>query len=133
MSLPAKECYRITEVENQGLWMFATQKIQAGDLIFSERPFLVAPTNFAVTGCGNSKQEKEEEVVKEFEKELRKTFERLDDARKEEFEQLFNYYQIDGPLLGIFRTNAVPVGIRDKGMLFLFFIIDKRTNLLAFP
>jgi hypothetical protein len=131
MSLPAKECYRITEVENQGLWMFATQKIQAGDLIFSERPFLVAPSNFAAAGCGSSEQE--EEVVKNFEKELRKTFERLDDARKEEFEQLFNYYQVDGPLLGIFRTNAIPVGIRDKGMHFLFLFIGQRTNLLAFP
>lgn len=100
-----------------GQGLFAKHNITRGDLIFAERPLLVAPR--AITGWSKSvnpdvhtEHQIKQIVMLEFETLLECTVARLSSESQADFRALKNAHTGDGsgPLLGIIRTNRYGIG-----------------------
>ncbi|KAG6818346.1 hypothetical protein H0H93_005703 [Arthromyces matolae] len=117
--------YRIGPSEH-GQGMFATSKIEAGALIFAERPVLVTPRPIPIEISypeGISQAEMIKIQLTEYEKVLEMCVDRmLPQDRKAFFELCDNHIEDgSGPILGRLRTNGFAIQIEE----------DKRSELHA--
>ncbi|CAA7270089.1 unnamed protein product [Cyclocybe aegerita] len=105
----------VKPVPGAGLGVFTTCDVQVGELIFSERPLLVAP-------CGlsppledipdhYSSQQIQQIIMFEREELLQHAVGRMSDEQRAAFMSLANAHMEDGsgPILGIIRTNAFSI------------------------
>ncbi|CAA7270096.1 unnamed protein product [Cyclocybe aegerita] len=106
----------IKPVADMGLGVFATCNIKVGELIFSERPLLVAPrameapTKPPVSSNFTIDQQKQIAMY-EFEKVLQCAVGRMSAERRAALMALANSHKEDGsgPILGIMRTNGFSI------------------------
>ncbi|KAH9474895.1 hypothetical protein JR316_0013363 [Psilocybe cubensis] len=82
--------------KGMGLGVFATRDIDAGALIFAERPLLVIPVNSGRLATSDSN----------IENTLAIAVGRMRAGSRDAFMQLANCHNDEGPLLGIVRTNG---------------------------
>ncbi|KAF4590778.1 hypothetical protein EYR40_009375 [Pleurotus pulmonarius] len=105
--------YTIVDIPGKGLGMVATQDIEQGDLIASERPLLLAPHGM----CGfrdiwfeyeATQEEQQAAMFSEVERVLRVAYDRMRPDDQAAYMKLHNAHLDDGsgPLLGILRTNV---------------------------
>ncbi|PPR01650.1 LOW QUALITY PROTEIN: hypothetical protein CVT26_013111 [Gymnopilus dilepis] len=103
---------------NKGLGVFATRDIEIGEILFSERPLLLAPvTNVGMASAFYSQALKLDRAsqtklgVDEWEKHLRQALDAMLPEDRAEFMKLANSQKGDecGPLMGIIRTNGFAV------------------------
>ncbi|KAF9538637.1 SET domain-containing protein, partial [Agrocybe pediades] len=106
-------CYAVRSTPDMGLGCFATRAIEAGEIVFAERPLLVVP---AACRLGNSSQiiarygihQGNLVVLAEWEKVLEVAVARMTEENRKAFMALANNHTEDGsgPILGIARTNG---------------------------
>ena len=114
------DLYEVRMTPDMGQGVFAKRSIKRGDLIFSERPLLIAPTWF---GSGEtdrySANQVQQVMMLEFEKVLEVAVQRMPEKERALFMALYNSHTADGtgPLLGIMRTNSFGVSkISESGI-----------------
>lgn len=98
-----------------GLGVFATEDIQMGELIFSERALFIGPAaaRFDVRLPENCTAEQRRQVIlHESEKEKKIAIDRMPDEYRKRFMALANSHLHDGsgPIMGIIRTNGFGIG-----------------------
>ncbi|KAJ7641066.1 SET domain-containing protein [Roridomyces roridus] len=102
-SLERNSPVRVGEAPGKGLGVFASRVIEAGELIFSERPLLVAAQWLPTSS------------LDQFEDILAVGVKQIGDEDKAAYMALMNSHLEDGsgPLTGIFRTNGLGIkGLR---------------------
>ncbi|KAK0463026.1 uncharacterized protein EV420DRAFT_1150872 [Desarmillaria tabescens] len=109
-----EKVYRISSAPGKGLGMFATRKIQMGDLIADERPLMVvslSPKGFRVAPLlkeGATQEEKYQYLLDQSEGVVRSVFGRMSEESQKVLMGLHNGHLHDGsgPILGLVRTNG---------------------------
>ncbi|KAJ7641083.1 hypothetical protein FB45DRAFT_1021859 [Roridomyces roridus] len=118
-----KSPIRLKEVPGMGLGLFATRGLKAGELIFSERPLLVAAQGVSPGGPDMPStrtltlEQQLQFDLDQLEKVLALVLERMCDEDKAAYMALKNSHPEDGsgPLTGIMRTNGLAVpGLRPE-------------------
>ncbi|VDB85285.1 unnamed protein product [Peniophora sp. CBMAI 1063] len=111
---PAQVRYEIRKSGSRGLGVFATEDIDAGDLILAERPLLVRMiwTPPAPNTKHLSPKQRLEGMYADMERSMETLASRLEPERLELYRALYNSHKTDGsgPLSGIMRTNGLPLG-----------------------
>ncbi|KAK7049240.1 Tryptophan--tRNA ligase, mitochondrial [Paramarasmius palmivorus] len=117
---PPETRHRITECENgEGLGMFAAVDMKMGDLILSERAFMISPVAARVTiKCPTrfTEEQKRQALLHEREKQVQMMFDRMPQDFQRDFLALYNSHKQDGsgPITGIIRTNGFGIdGLED--------------------
>ena len=114
---PRPDLYEVRSTPDMGQGVFAKRNIKCGELIFSERPLLVAPTwlgggtrtgDVARKFAKYTPDQVRQVLIFEFEKVLDTAVQRMGEKGKASFMSLFNSHTADGsgPLFGIMRTNS---------------------------
>jgi hypothetical protein len=111
---PAHLNYVVKQTDKMGKGVFATRDIKFGELIFAERPLLVVPANFNVSGIDPnsvhySMEQHKHMIMAEWEKKLNIVVEeRMTEEDRKAFKELQNSHTEDGspPILGVVRTNG---------------------------
>ena len=108
------DLYEVRTTPDMGQGIFAKCNIKRGDLIFSERPLLIAPSWLGRDGTSDkyTLNQVQQVMMFEFEKVLEVAVQRMSEKERALFMALHNSHTADGtgPLLGIMRTNAFGVG-----------------------
>ena len=113
--------HEVRTTPDMGQGVFAKRNIKRGDLIFSERPLLIAPTWLGGEETSDQYHGNQfrQVMMFEFEKVLEVAVKRMPEKERALFMALHNSHTADGtgPLLGIMRTNAFGVSdISDSGI-----------------
>ncbi|OCH89358.1 SET domain-containing protein [Obba rivulosa] len=106
---PLETAHTINPVPGRGLGMFATRELRYGDLIFAERPLIVAPAAYMTRAPPTETGEPSLEwLFMEWEDLLKAAVGRMSTENQEAYRALANSHVNDGspPLLGIMRTNG---------------------------
>jgi len=136
---PDTPSYRIGESPGKGLGLFATRKIEAGEMICDERPLLVTPRDLGrvvtvprAVQTGVSEATKHQVYRIEFEKVLHRFVSdptRMSESNRNALLELCNIHSSNGdgsgPILGVIRTNCFKMSepIRDQGALGYPFLV----------
>ncbi|KAJ3515326.1 hypothetical protein NLJ89_g1837 [Agrocybe chaxingu] len=107
----------VKTIADMGLGVFATCNIKVGELIFSERPLLVAPRamvsqqNHQQASSNFTADQMKQITMYEFEKVLQCAAGRMGAERRAALMALANSHKEDGsgPILGIIRTNGFSI------------------------
>ena len=103
------DLYEVRVTRNMGQGVFAKHNIKRGELVFSERPLLVAPNWIATANTNKFTLAQSRQIMMyEHEKVLGPAVQRMSETDKALYTALYNSHTTDGtgPLLGIMRTNA---------------------------
>lgn len=112
---PPKVSHVIKETKKMGKGVFATRDIKFGELVFAERPLLVIPANFNISGVNPpahyTMEQQQRIIMMEHEKKLEIMFGRMSEKNQKDFKELMNSHTEDGsgPLIGVIRTNGFGV------------------------
>ena len=113
--------YEVRMTPDMGQGVFAKRNIKRGDLVFSERPLLIAPTWLGRAEDGNKYTtiQNHQVMMFEFEKVLEVAVQRMPEKERALFMALYNSHTADGtgPLLGITRTNAFGISAISEGRI----------------
>ncbi|KAJ7641074.1 hypothetical protein FB45DRAFT_899388 [Roridomyces roridus] len=113
-----KSPIRVKEVQGMGLGLFASRGIKARELIFSERPLLVAAQLLSTRVPSHFTREQQLQYsLDQLEKTLAFAVDRMSDEDKAAYMALKNSHLEDGsgPLVGIMRTNGLGIsGLRPE-------------------
>ncbi|KAJ6593405.1 hypothetical protein B0H19DRAFT_1090194 [Mycena capillaripes] len=117
---PYSRKYRLAPSSDKGHGLFSIGKIQAGDLILSERPLTLTPTCFGSSVRFVKEltaQEKYRAALYEWEQQLKFLFDRLHPDYQAAFMALANSHKHDGsgPIGGVIRTNGLGVECLQTG------------------
>lgn len=94
MTSNIKEAYKICESPGRGMGFFANRLIKRGELIISEKPLVTLTNGFVIANT------------------LEQRIEKLSQAEKDLFYSLSNSWPSISPrCMGIFKTNALPLGV----------------------
>lgn len=109
---PPKTRYCISKSPKRDLGVFATESIEPGALIISERPLLLAMVSCPVLGELSKSATHEQFVAASLhsaEKFLEQAVSRMAPERQKAYRELHNSHLHDGsgPLLGVMRTNGL--------------------------
>lgn len=112
---PPKTRHRIVATAN-GFGMFATRDLKMNDLIFTERPLLIAPRGPPMGSTvppGTSMEQKLQVMLIEYENILREAYKRMQSESQAALLKLANSHTEDGsgPILGVLRTNGFGVNL----------------------
>ena len=115
------DLYEVRTTPDMGQGIFAKRNIKRGDLIFSERPLLIAPSWLGreETGDKYTLNQARQVMMFEFEKVLDIAVQRMSEKERACFMALHNSHTADGsgPLLGIMRTNSFIVSKLSNGAI----------------
>ncbi|EMD31248.1 hypothetical protein CERSUDRAFT_60339 [Gelatoporia subvermispora B] len=108
---PSSPAHRIGPIDGAGLGMFATRAIEAGDLIFAERPLLLGPGAWTYVLERDPGTDRMDMLFREWEEYMKVAVDRMDPAKQAAYRALSNAHLDDGslPLVGILRTNGFSV------------------------
>ncbi|KAF9474373.1 SET domain-containing protein [Pholiota conissans] len=104
--------YEVKMTPNMGMGVFATRDISLGELVFAERPLLVAPINVNVLELSTPPDERYQKILlDEYEKIFEPAFDRMSKGNQTAYKALMNSHTEDGSglLTGIARTNGYGV------------------------
>lgn len=94
MTSNIKETYKICESPGRGMGLFANRPIKRGELIISEKPMVTLNNGYNTANT------------------LEQRIEKLSQAEKDMFYSLSNSWPLISPkCMGIFKTNALPLGV----------------------
>ncbi|VDB85283.1 unnamed protein product [Peniophora sp. CBMAI 1063] len=116
---PPKIVYEVRDVVGRGLGVYATEDIQAGDLITAERPLIV---KMAMNSARARSDLSPEDILRATFANLERSMEllcsRMSSETLRKYTSLYNSHKTDGsgPLTGIFRTNGFNVGVNDPAI-----------------
>ncbi|KZV74908.1 SET domain-containing protein [Peniophora sp. CONT] len=123
---PPKVVYEVRAAEGRGLGVFATEDIEAGDLILAERPlFIKMVLNPARFRPDMDQEVKLRAMYANLEENIEAICSRMPPETLTAYKSLYNSHETDGsgPLTGIWRTNGFGVGLHDPTIS-----DDKATN-----
>ncbi len=107
------DLYEVRTTTDMGQGIFAKHDINRGELIFSERPLLIAPCWLGREALDNkyTLSQVRQVMMFECEKFLEVAIQRMDEKDRALYMALHNSHTTDGtgPLMGIMRTNAFAV------------------------
>ncbi|KAJ8080141.1 hypothetical protein PM082_016969 [Marasmius tenuissimus] len=113
---PPEIRHRIAPTSDRGVGVFAKVDLKAGDLIFSERPMLIATPTVPMPHPSQvpsyfTQQQVMQVGLQQAEKQLEMVFSRFLEEQKEAYMALYNSHKHDGsgPILGVMRTNSFGV------------------------
>ncbi|KAK1216255.1 hypothetical protein PQX77_021129 [Marasmius sp. AFHP31] len=113
---PPEVRHRIAPTSDRGVGIFAKVDLKAGDLIFSERPMLIATPTVPMPHPSQvpsyfTQQQVMQVGLQQAEKQLEMVFSRFLKEQQEAYMALYNSHKHDGsgPILGVMRTNSFGV------------------------
>ena len=115
------DLYEVRTTPDMGQGVFAKHHIKRGELIFSERPLLIAPAWLGKDSEDNLNRyalaQARQVIMYEFEKVLDVAVQRMQEEDRALYMALHNSHTTDGtgPLLGIMRTNCFGVSKLSEG------------------
>lgn len=133
---PDRVSHIVGKSKTADLGLTAARNLKAGDLVYAERPILMAFQNSKVPRVppGTTKEQLVYVVLQEWERQLRPAFERLEPEKQAAYRKLANSHTEDGsgPILGIMRTNSFGVdldpNLSDEGKVSVVCEVLSRVN-----